>query len=169
MALSPLFTGLAPGSDRTRQFPLAAQGTRDRTPAPYLFRRSGRRPPHTNFRFGGDTGDRRGSPGRFSVLSGLTTASRLFAVPATFQRGCCHPDRCVCIGEVGQSCPQPGCPRGGAVSPTSGRVPASRRLSPENFRLLRLGRLCHLETLSRISRIRGRPRGPLWRRDRTYV
>src|SRR5450631_4155249 len=98
MALSPIVTSLAAGSHRTRQFPLAAQGTCDRTPAPYFFRRSGRRSPHTNFPFGGDTDDRDGSPVRFTVLSGLTTASGLLAVPATFHRGCPCSDGCVCVG-----------------------------------------------------------------------
>src|ERR1039458_7185091 len=166
MALSSILASLDAGPDRTRQFPLAAQGTCDRTSAPDLVRRPGRRPPHTNFRFGGDTGNRRGSPVRVGVPRGRTTASRLIliAIPATFLWSCCHSDSRVCIGEVGQSCPQPGCPRGGAVSPKSGRVLAGQRPTPENLCLLRLGRLCDLETLSRISRIRGRPRGSLWRR-----
>src|SRR6266481_1431588 len=169
MALSSIFTAMAAASDRTRHFPLAAQGTRNRSPAAYLFRRPGRRPPHTNFRFGRDTGDRRSFPGRFSVISGLATASRLLAVPSTFQRGRYHSDCSVCIGEVGQSCPQRRCPRGGTVSPKSCRVLAGERPTPENFRLLRLGRLCDLETLSRISRVRGRPRGPLRRQPPAAV
>src|ERR1700687_2258227 len=169
MALSSILAGLAAASDRTRRFPLAAQGTCDRSPAAYLLRRLGRRPPHTNFRFGGDTSDRHRSPGPFSVLNSLTTASRLLEIPATFRRGGCHSDCCVCVGEVGQSYPQPGCPRGRAVSPKSRRVPTGRRPAPENLRLLRLGRLCDLETLSRISRVRGRPSGPLWRRPAAPV
>ena len=62
-----------------------------------------------------------------------TWGTHLFAVPATFQRGGCHSDGCVCIGEVGQSCPQPGRSRGGAVSPKARRVLAGRRPSPEEF------------------------------------
>src|SRR4029077_19341108 len=130
---------MAAASDRARQLSLAAQGTCDRSAAPCFLRSSGCRPPHTNFRFGGDTSDCRGTPGRFSVLSSLTKASRLLEIPATLRRGGCHPDSCVYIGEVGQSCPQPGGPRGGAVSPKGGRGLADQRLIPENFRLLRLG------------------------------
>src|SRR5260370_18968498 len=155
---------MAAASDRTRQFPLAAQGTCDRSPAFCFYRSSGCSPPHTNFRFGGDTGDCRGSPDRFSVPCGLTTASRLLAVPSTFQPGRCHSASCVCFGEMGQSCPQPACPRIVAGSPKACRVLAVQRPTPENLRLLRLGRLCDLETLSRISRVRGRSSGPLWRR-----
>src|SRR5258708_10720379 len=101
MALSPIFAAMADGSDRTRTIAFAAQGACDRTPAPHLFRRTGRCPPYSNFRSGGYTGDRRGAPGRFSVLSILTTASRRLAAPATFQRDCFHSDSRVVIGEVG--------------------------------------------------------------------
>src|SRR5208282_1075704 len=165
MALSAIVTVMAAASGRTCQFALAAQRACDRAPAPHLIRRSGRRPPHPNFRFAVDTGDRRSSPRRFSVPSGRTAESVLLAVPATFYRGCSHADGCVCIGEVGQSCPQPGRSRGAAVSPKSCRFLAGQRPTPESLSLLRLGGLCDLEALSPISRIRGRPRRPLWRRS----
>src|SRR5271169_547027 len=168
--LSPVFAAMAAPSDRSRQFPLAPQGTRDRAPHPCFFRRSGRRPPHSNFRFAGDTGDRRGPPGGFPCLEKRDTwGTRVFALPAIFQRGGSYSDRCICLGEMGEPGPQPGCPRGREVSPKSGSVPARRQPSksssptPKTFRLLRLGRLCDLEPLSRISRVRGRPCRPLWR------
>src|SRR5271157_3839916 len=145
-------------SDRTRQFPLAAQGTSACPLAPHLFCRSGRRPPHTHFHFGGDTSDRRRSAGQGSVFGGLTTTSRILAVPPAFHHRHSRPDGSVCLGKVGRSCSQPGRSRGGTVSQESCFVPAGRQLSPENFRLLRLGRLRHLEALSKVSCFRGRPR-----------
>ena len=95
--------------------------------------------------------------------------SRLLAVPAAFQRSRGRSAGCVCFGEVGRSCPQPGCPRGRAVPQKGGRVPARQRLPSQSLRLLRLGRLCHLETLSRVSRVHRRPRRSLWCRRSAAV
>ena len=90
------------------------------------------------------------------------------ALPASFLRSCRGPDGSVCL-VMGQSGPQSGCPRGGAISAKGGRVLTFRRLSQQNFRLLRLGRIRDLETLSSIPRIRGWPRRPLWRRPAAAV
>src|SRR5580658_3144612 len=124
--VSPTPAGMAAAPDRAGQFPLAAQGPCDRAPGPCFRRRSGRRPPHSNFRSAGDTGDRRGSP-VVSVLGGFRTAPRLRALPAIFQRSRRRSDRHIRSAEVGESSSEPGWPRGRTLSPKSGSVPVRRQ------------------------------------------
>jgi hypothetical protein len=131
-----------------------------------LLASSRRRSPYTNFCFGGGPSDCRGASSCIAVASRAKTPK--VPLPASFRRHGSNPDGWVCIGEVDHSRPSPECPRGRAVSSIgdcllAGHRLAGQRPAAQGFCLLRLGRLCDLEALSRISRIRGWSGGPLRR------